>query len=388
MQADGHRVSLLDCNAGATVSMADTRIERADWVGFTATSLTYADARRLRMLITHKPAVIGGVHATLFPGQVLSDGFQLVVVGEGELLMRRVHPDCRGILRTVELVDMDAIPHLPYELLTGYHYRATPLHGRNGTTMPFMSSRGCPWTCSFCSKAVFGSKFRFMAPERVVEELRWLKRLGYREIAFYDDTFTINHQRVARLCDLMTPLGLHWTCQARVNTVDIELLRQMKAAGCHMIAYGIESGVPELLAAISKNITHEQVERAIRLTRQVGIKSLGYFMFGVPGETRDTVEQTIRYALRLDSDYAQFSMCTPLPGSELWEKREFANYTGPQTNGLCSLSLPYLAKSCAQAYMRFYGRPGHIFRELRSWRDAQIVASWMNVIRSARKAAQ
>ena len=385
LRATHQDVAILDFNSIAPNKIT---VGNVDIVGFTATSLTYPEALKMSKKITQVPKVLGGVHATLFPEQALADGFDAVVVGEGDLSTYTMTTDWKGIIRSAELTDMDSLPILPYDLLDGYRYRASPIHSRHKPTMPMLTSRGCPWSCNFCSKAVFGSKYRAMSSRRVVEELQVLKSRGIREIAFYDDTFTVDRNRLLALCDEMAPLGLYWTCQARVNTVNGEILKAMRRAGCDVIAYGVESGSPDILKGINKHITLEQAEEAIRRTHEAGIRSLAYFMFGSPGETKETVEETIRFAIKLDPDYAQFSMCTPLPGSALYERRQFLSYTGPQTNGVCSLSLPYLATACSRAYLRFYGRPGHIFRELRSWSDAKVIASWWHVIRTAQRAAQ
>ena len=219
---------------------------------------------------------------------------------------------------------------------------------------------------------MFGSVYRSQSPERIIEEVKFLKCMGINEIAFYDDIFTINRKHVIKLMDLLAPVGMHWTCQSRVNLVDADLLKAMKEAGCFAIAYGLESGSPEVLKAICKDITLKQADTAVRLTQQAGIRVIGYFMIGSPCETLDTIKETIRWAIKLNPDYAQFSITTALPGSELWEKRQFNSYAvGGIGNGLCDLSAKDLNNAITHAYESFYVRPRYMLRQgkraLSSW---------------------
>jgi len=381
----GHKMRILDMNAGAKLN---GQIMDADIVGLTATSLSYREAKRLAALIyTNYPPtyiVIGGVQASIAPQEVLdSKLFQVVVDGEGDninIIKRVMDGGHRWwsiggkaeIYRSVKQTNLDDLPTLDYSLLAGYRYKAMPPHGLHGAMMPMLTSRGCPYHCSFCSKAVFGSVYRSQSPERIIEEIKHLKGKGIKEIAFYDDIFTISHKHTYRLMESLAPLGMHWTCQSRVNLVDADILKAMKEAGCFAIAYGLESSSPDILKAISKDITVEQAEEAVRLTQQIGIRVIGYFMLGSPGDTGETIDATIKWAVKLNPDYAQFSITTALPGSELWEQRQFNSYAmGGIGNGLCDLSAKDLNNAITQAYEGFYLRPRYILRQgkraLSSW---------------------
>ena len=262
--------------------------------------------------------------------------------------------------------------------------------------MPFgaiVTSRGCPYRCAYCSKPVFGSRFRAQNPERVVEEMIYLQQqFGIKEIAFYDDSFTLDKKRVHAIADEIIAKGLKidWTCETRVNLVDKELLRKMRQAGCYSVAYGIESASPEIIKTLQKDITLEQVETAVRDSREVGLQVVGYFMLGSPGETPDTIRQTINLAKELKVDFAQFSATTPFPGTELydiymrdkkesiaWEKFVYAGTDNPTTPVFDSdkLSREDLQNWTSRAYREFYLRPAYIWQRLRrctSWGEIKM----------------
>jgi radical SAM superfamily enzyme YgiQ (UPF0313 family) len=222
----------------------------------------------------------------------------------------------------------------------------------------------------------------------VLDEIEHLiKRFGIRELAFYDDVFTMDKKRAAAIAEgiITRRLKLQWTCETRVNLVDPELLRLLKKAGCYAIAYGIESASPEILATIDKNISPEQVVKAISMTRQTGIQTVGYFMIGSPGETPATIQQTISFAKRLKLDFAQFAITTPFPGTELyrrylkdhdnetavWEDFIYAGAGGRlapvfESAGLRRADLIDWMK---KAYRRFYLRPSYVWQRLTAVRS-------------------
>ena len=378
----GYEVKIMDLNADNKLNKElKAWASGADIIGITATSLSYRAAfniaNYLHVCYSDKYIMLGGVQATIAPKQSISTGaFDTIVQGEGDnedYIQHIVAVQERGtIYGNHNITNLDDLPILNYSLLNGYKYKAMPPHGLHGAMMPMLTSRGCPYHCSFCSKAVFGSKYRSQSPERIIEEVKHLQARGIKEIAFYDDIFTINRKQTYHLMELLAPLGMHWTCQSRANLVDADLLKAMKEAGCFAIAYGLESGVPEILKAISKDITIEQAEEAVKLTQQADIRVIGYFMLGSPGETGETMDATIKWAVKLNPDYAQFSITTALPGSELWEQRQFNSYAmGGLGNGLCDLSAKDLNNALFQAYEGFYVRPRYMLRQgkraLTSW---------------------
>lgn len=410
LEKEGHRVNILDANAlGLRPEDVPSMVNDADVVGLTAMTPTISAAlgiaRHLKQARPELTTVMGGAHATLLPEETLAlaPELDIIVRGEGdetvvELLQaledgqsldsiagisyradgQVVHTAARA-----SIVNMDALPYTAYHLLPMRKYRPHPPHG---LAMPFaamVTSRGCPYRCAYCSKPVFGSKFRAQSPARVIDEIAYLReRFGVKEIAFYDDSFTLDKPRVEAITQKIIGSGMKmaWTCETRVNLVDKNLLRNMKRAGCYAVAYGIESASPDIIKTLHKDTTLEQVEEAVRNSREVGLQVIGYFMLGSPGETPETIRQTIDLAIKLKVAFAQFSVTTPYPGTELydiymrdrqesipWENFVYAGTDNPATpvfesDKISRNDLKYWIK---QAYREFYLRPDYIRQRLR-----------------------
>lgn len=234
-------------------------------------------------------------------GLVWRDGDEIVV-----------NPDRPFIRR------LDDLPLPRHDLLPLQKYRA-PLVGGPYTFV--VTSRGCPGGCRFCIKHVsYGQTVRFRSPENILAEIEMLVGLGIRHIHMYADLFTVSREQVMGLCRgiLERNLRVRWTCNSRVDFVDFEMLRMMAQAGCWMISWGIESGSEEVLRRAGKGIRLEQVEQALRWAKGAGIRNWGYFIIGLPGETEETIQETIRLALRLPLDLALFHIAAPYPGSPLF----------------------------------------------------------------------
>jgi radical SAM superfamily enzyme YgiQ (UPF0313 family) len=279
--------------------------------------------------------------------------------------------------------DMDSLPFSAYHLLPRQAYRPHPPHGMRLPFTAMVTSRGCPYRCAYCSKPVFGNVFRAQSAERVVAEMVYLQeKFGIKEIAFYDDSFTLDKKRVHAICALILEkkLKIAWTCETRVNLVDKDLLKQMKQAGCYAIAYGIETASPEIMKTLQKDITLEQVEKAVQAHHEVGLQVVGYFMLGSPGETPETIMQTVNFARKLKVDFAQFSVTTPFPATELydiymqgrkdppqWENFIYASTGNPATPVFESdkLTREDLKMWTGRAYRMFYLRPGYIWQRLK-----------------------
>jgi anaerobic magnesium-protoporphyrin IX monomethyl ester cyclase len=414
LEQAGHAVELLDANAlGLSPAEAAARVRDADLVGLTAVTPTIgaaiATARYLKQAGPDRPVVLGGAHGTLLPEETMraAPDIDVILRGEGEgsvaalvealaqgfpldgipgLTFRR-----GGAVRhnppSGEMVAMDALPFAAYHLLAGYRYNPHPPHGLRRPFMAVVTSRGCPYGCAYCSKPVFGNRFRARSPERVIEELAYLHRtLGIREVAFYDDVFTLDQSRAAEIAERIIASGLKlaWTCETRVNLVSEDLLRLMKRAGCFAIAYGLESASPDILERLHKGISRDQVVQAVRQTREAGIETIGYLMLGSPGETPETIRQTIALARELKLDYAQFSVTTPFPCTELYEEYRKANpepvgwerftYAGAEGEGQPVFESDVLTRRelfawVRKAYRQFYLRPGYIWRRLLRLRD-------------------
>lgn len=420
LEKAGYPVKLIDASALEIMPGDITgMVAGADIIGITAMTPTIGAAldivRHLKRANHDLKIVMGGPHATLLPEETLAScpEIDILIRGEGDetvIELLRALEDKRPldsiagisyrsdgkIIQTADrasTVDMDSLPYPAYHLLPWQKYKPHPPHGM---AMPFaaiVTSRGCPYRCAYCSKPVFGSKFRAYSPDRVVEEMAYLKdRFGAREIAFYDDSFTLDKKRVHAISEKIVSTGLKmaWTCETRVNLVDRELLRHMKQAGCYAVAYGIESASPEIIKTLQKDITLAQVEEAVRDSREAGLQVVGYFMLGSPGDNPETIRQTIDFSKRLKVDFAQFSVTTPFPGTELyevymrgrkespvWESFVYAGMDNPTTPVFESdkLSRDDLKYWTRQAYRRFYLRPSYLWQRLRrctSWDEIKM----------------
>ncbi|OGO00513.1 MAG: hypothetical protein A2Y58_00395 [Chloroflexi bacterium RBG_13_51_52] len=421
LEKEGYPISLLDANAlQLKPENVSKSISDADVVGITAVTPTIGTALSIaRNLKKDKPnlkIIIGGPHVTLLSEETLnsSSDVDIIVRGEGDEtvieLLRAMgekrpldniagisYKDAEGkIIHTparTSTVDMDSLPYPAFHLLPWQKYRPHPPHGMSLPFAAIVTSRGCPYRCAYCSKPVFGSKFRAQSPERVVAEMAYLKEsFGIKEIAFYDDSFTLDKKRVHAIADEIIEKGLKiaWTCETRVNLVDKELLEHMRKAGCYAVAYGIESASPEIVEILQKDITLEQVETAVRFSREVGIQVIGYFMLGSPGDTPETIRRTIDFAKKLKVDFAQFSVTTPFPGTELyeiymrdkkenipWDKFIYADMNNPAAPVFESekLSRKDLQTWVSRAYRDFYLRPSYVWQRLRrctSWGEIKM----------------
>jgi radical SAM superfamily enzyme YgiQ (UPF0313 family) len=270
---------------------------------------------------------------------------------------------------------MDQMPFPARHIAKGEGYRAGIYSGGYPTAM--ISSRGCPYRCTFClwPDILYGHKFRARSAKNVVDEIEDAVRVyGHDEIYFDDDTFTIDRQRVLDICHMIQERGLEqeveWIAQCRVDTVDREMLEAMKAANCGYILFGVESGSPKMLKKMKKGITLDKVRQAFQLTKEVGIKTQAFFLFGMPGETQETIRETIEFAKELDASSTQFAVAIPHPGTALYQEcktngwltsENWADYTSEE----CVIETPWLTakeveEARIRAYREYYYRPQFI----------------------------
>ena len=273
--------------------------------------------------------------------------------------------------------DLDSLPYPAYHLLPIKHYRPSTGNYKRLPGMSIISSRGCPGRCTFCNTDACGKKVRFRSAENIIGEIELLqKKYGVREISFYDDTFTAFKANVLKFCRLIRDkkIDITFSCMSRVDMVDFETLKAMREAGCHQIGYGIESASPQIMAAIKKPITLERVKSAVDDTRRAKIDVRGMFMFGNPGETKETMEQTLRLAKELRCDIAVFNIATPYPGTEMFSWAKEKGYLMHEDWGRydlshCVMRLPTVAVEeietfYRKAYRAFYMRLGYIVRRI------------------------
>ena len=287
--------------------------------------------------------VAGGALPTTDPEAFLGD-FDVAVVGEGEQTMLElvdqfmngadfsqvrgiVYRDkgTRQIIRTASRGlngDIDSFPYPTRDLFDNDGYKRFYAKKFGYTTTAVMTSRGCPFSCDFCSKPVFGNEFRSREASEVVEEIEEVISLGYSRIWFADDCFTLDRNRLIGICNEIIKRGLKigWECLSRVDTLDPETVELMKRAGCVRMFFGIESGNDSVLALMKKQITIKQVRKALFLCKTNGIKAGAFFIVGYPGENDKTVLETIKFASTLPLDYLSFTMPYPIPGTPLYER--------------------------------------------------------------------
>jgi radical SAM superfamily enzyme YgiQ (UPF0313 family) len=279
-----------------------------------------------------------------------------------------------------------SIPVPKHELFDFRKYRL-PIAKRYPFTV-VAASLGCPYRCGFCTAGAFG--YRVREVRNVIEELAHLEELGVREILFADPTFTIDTARVIALCKGMIDDGmaLTWSCNADIKSLNEEKVSWMKRAGCHTMAIGIESGDDAILTKYSKMITTNQIREAVALLNKHRLRALGYFIIGLPGETRETILKTIALAKSLRLDIASFAVATPDVGTPLREEALEKGWIPPAALAFDSTEFPIMETGTLsreevwrlrrRAVREFYLRPSYVLRKLlqiRSLRDLRITVS-------------
>jgi radical SAM superfamily enzyme YgiQ (UPF0313 family) len=277
--------------------------------------------------------------------------------------------------------NLDALPFPARHYLDMSKYRES-----NTTKTPFariLSSRGCTGRCIFCvwNSVLFQRRFRARSAQNVISEIEFLiDKYGVKYVYIDDDTFTIDKKRVIDICRLMKKRKINkkisWGTLSRIDTIDSEMLKEMKEAGCDMIVYGIESGSQEILNNMKKGITINKIREVIKETKKNGIRIHATFMFGAPGETKETIRKTIEFAKELDPDTAQFPICMPYPGTEFydisvknkWLKiknwSDFYSATDRAVVEYDNLTKEDLENAVKTAYKEFYMRPKYIVKQI------------------------
>jgi anaerobic magnesium-protoporphyrin IX monomethyl ester cyclase len=281
---------------------------------------------------------VGGPLPSCYPDLILCDIIDFLVRGEGEksfvhLIEHISTPQTvpnvvwkkngRIIKNPVTMIkDIDSIPFPDRENFIFDTYMEVWQKHFQFTCTSVLSSRGCPYQCSFCDKSVFGYTYRARSVENIIPEIVYLDERGVEKIWFADDLFTLDKKRVLALCDEMKKegLALEWYCESRVDTIDKEMLQTMKRAGCTWIGFGVESGNADILTYMRKGHTIQTVEKAFTITKEVGINRCAYFILGLPRDTPETVKDTLQFAMKIDPDSVEFSLPIPIPGTTLWEE--------------------------------------------------------------------
>jgi radical SAM superfamily enzyme YgiQ (UPF0313 family) len=299
----------------------------ADVVGFTCTTPQIAHAKAIIEGISYRDGkpkiVIGGVHASAQPQHTLRFA-DYVVQGEGEvafanILRNGVKP---GIVRADFIENLDILP-LPDRHFIKQHRNIKVAYDDNKERIgAIFSSRGCPFSCCFCSSnTVWTRKVRFHSPQRVIQEMKGLvDDWSIDFIKFSDDTFTVSEKRVSEICDLIKAekMTVPWGCNIRANTSE-SLLRRMKDANCREVWVGVESGDDAILKDMRKGITTAQIREIFRITKDIGLFRRAYLMIGMPNDSWDTIEKTRQICEDIDADQYGFSIYDALPNNSLWK---------------------------------------------------------------------
>ncbi|APR79820.1 Radical SAM domain protein [Minicystis rosea] len=396
LRAEGHQVRILDAvGPRVTVASLPREVRKFDpeLVVVAVSTPTYpSDVRAVAELATwtkaHLTAI--GVHVTATPEETLRGSrLHSVVRGEPEwtvadlvarlsdggdlssipgLTFRNGDAIVHNADRAFE-PDLDALPPPARDLLPEEDY-FLPIFNRPYTLV--VPTRGCPHHCTYCTAPLYyGKKLRRRTPEKVVDEIESILRRGtVRDIVMWSDTFTLDRAFVVDVCReiVRRKLDFNWMSNSRVDSIDADLAAIMRDAGCNGIAFGIESGVQEILDRVRKGTTVEQGRVAIANVKAAGISTLGHFILGLPGETPETIRRTIDYAKEIDPDWAQFYAATPLPGTTFreqavksgslpiatsWDRHELNTpiISTPE------LSADELQRWRKRAYLEFYLRP-------------------------------
>jgi len=297
----------------------------ADLYGITSTSPQYPQALKiLKILRRRNPEariVIGGAYPSSLPDKCIHDGFDFIVAGEGEEAMLQLiknvdKKQTPGIVRSSYIQDLNTIP-FPARHLVDISSFAYSIDEGRGTTL--ITSRGCPYVCSFCSKEVWQRGARFHRTDYVIDELEHIiNKYDFKHFLFLDDTITIRKKRLLELCSRMEPLDIKWRCYARTTTTK-DMLIAMKRAGCVEIGVGVESGSQKILDIVDKKETVEQNAAFVELCKQVGITANVFIMIGLPGETYETVEETRRWMERVRPHKFGFNIFMPYAGTPVYK---------------------------------------------------------------------
>lgn len=377
-------------------------------VGISAMTSNFFAASRLAKDIKNMSntiIILGGAHASAVPSEIVSSfrEFDAVVFGEGEETLLEIcnkyvngkvdFSDISGVCYRENdlpkknkprpfIENIDTIPYPARDLVNIKKYKSPNYLEFGKTNATMITSRGCPNQCTFCSAHLStGYKYRPHSIDYVLGEIQLLiEKYNTEFILFWDDTFTINKKRVLELCEaiLDRKLKFSWFCLARVNTVDEETLSIMKKAGLRVINCGVESGNQEILNNIKKGTSLEQIKRAYKIARKLKLKTLASFMFGLPGETKETIENTIDFAVELDPDMAFFFILTPFPGSAIYGEykdklfnvsENWSDFKYVLTDGTIALESREFTKEELKSYLveanrRFFMRPKFLAKQL------------------------
>src|SRR3989344_5757877 len=374
-----------------------------------ALELTHEQVKdKIKQIDKNITTIYGGPHVTSSPQTAITEDFvDFLVINEGEITAlelldyitgnnNKKKDEIKGIcymenesMKFTEkrpfIMNLDILPMPAYHLLPMDSYKAYGWLdvGRRFTTV--VTSRGCPFRCSFCVSSKNNNNFwRQRSAEKVFEEIKLLyEKYSIRHIYFQDDEFCVNHKRVIDLCDMIIDnnMDIYWECLTRVNHIDKELIKKMARAGCKSIVYGVEVGYEDGFKKIQKPITLEIVEKAVRMTQKHKIMVKATFIMGFPWESEKELRQTIKFAKRLDADLTFFNTLTPYAGADIYNEMKMNNliiseddFEHQGTHASTLIKTKYLSPKeieywVGRAYLSMYLRPKYLLRKLSQMRN-------------------
>ena len=426
LEKNSFNVKVIDANAlqiEDALLMDEIKKINPNIIGFTAMTgnieYIWELAEKCKTILPNATMILGGPHPTILPEESLEKPFiDMVIIGEGEETIKEiaVSKQRNGSLKNIKgiaykedgkivitprrenITNLDELP-FPARHLFPFPQLYKPDSYKKKPVARILTSRGCPYRCTFCYHGIFGRELRTRSPENVVDEIEFLKdRYGIKEFHTVDDNFNADKKRAIAICELLIKrkVNLPWACGQgfRVNNLDQEFLSLMREAGCYRTYLGIESGNQQILNNIQKDITLPMVEKAVLMVKKAKMTVGGLFMVGNYGETEETMKDTINFAKKLKLHYAFFSIATPYPGTILRQQvlkegrllsnrwSDFNRHTGAifEWNNLSKNQIDYFYK---KAYRDFFLRPSYLFERLLDFESFKILFRGAGIVINA-----
>lgn len=401
-----HELKVIDA---AALDLSNEEVEKilkefgADVVGVGAVTDTFEGALNVCKIAKRlgMKTVVGGVHATVLPEESIAfDEIDIVVIGEGEYTLaellnvmekkedlkkvrgiifkkkvkdkiKLVKTELRGRIQNLDELPFPARDLFPWKLYSSYSSLV-----RNVPCMHIMTSRGCPFHCTFCASQKLWKGSISRTPKNIVAEIEHLiKNYKVKEIYLFDDTFNLDLKRIEEFCAeiIKRKIKLSFRVVARVYPITKEILQKMKKVGVWCIQYGIESGNQEVIKDIKKGIDLKQARKTFKMTNDVGIRTFGFFMIGLPKDTKKTIQETLNFALELNPDFVNFAILTIYPGTDIYElaikeksieRIKPKEIFKPQLYKHPILSQKELDDELSKIYKKFYMRPNYLLKRL------------------------
>ena len=401
LEKSGCEVTVVDCPP-LKITYEDLKRKIAflkpDIVGITSVTVTFSSAvQTARVIKEYHPQaliVVGGPHVTVLDEQTLKENpeIDVVVRGEGEQTMLELADMVfshnlknlqqvdgitfrknGNIVRTRDrdfIQNLDGLPHPAYGHFPLNRYK---LFGK--LILPIITSRGCAFNCTFClAPRMAGKGFRPRSSKNVVDELEWLRDKHKPDaFTFHDETFTFDKKRVLEICEEIKNRNINvpWDCSTRADQISTNVLAKMRNANCQLVSFGVESGSQKILNAMKKGTTVEQNERAIKMAKEVGLSVTISVIIGYPGETKDTLQQTLDFIRRTEPDDVHMSLATPYPGIELYNLVKDLGLKMCEEWSRCDMQMqvfenPSLSVNFREMRKKFYNHfysPSYILRQ-------------------------